>query len=108
MTLMTNNVHPGDRGALCIRTDRVQFVSSGEPEPEYTVTGTIVGEEFAGSTLTYDVQVGIGTPLRIERHLSMRELRDRGGSDTVTIGWNRADMRFVTEDEARQTTGDAA
>jgi ABC-type Fe3+/spermidine/putrescine transport system ATPase subunit len=108
MTLMTNNVHPGDRGALCIRTDRVQFASSGEPEPEYTVAGTIVGEEFAGSTLTYDVQVGIGTPLRIERHLSMRELRDRGGSDTVTIGWNRADMRFVTEDEARQTTGDAA
>jgi ABC-type Fe3+/spermidine/putrescine transport system ATPase subunit len=108
MTLMTDNVHPGDRGALCIRTDRVQFASSGEPEPEYTVAGTIVGEEFAGSTLTYDVQVGIGTPLRIERHLSMRELRDRGGSDTVTIGWNRADMRFVTEDEARQTTGDAA
>jgi hypothetical protein len=54
------------------------------------------------------VQVGIGAPLRIERHLSMRELRDRGGSDTVTIGWNRADMRFVTEDEARETTGDAA
>jgi len=108
MTLMTDNVHPGDRGALCIRTDRVQFASSGEPEPEYTVAGTIVGEEFAGSTLTYDVQVGIGAPLRIERHLSMRELRDRGGSDTVTIGWNRADMRFVTEDEARQTTGDAA
>jgi spermidine/putrescine transport system ATP-binding protein len=108
MTLMTDNVHPGDRGALCIRTDRVQFASFGEPEPEYTVAGTIVGEEFAGSTLTYDVQVGIGAPLRIERHLSMRELRDRGGSDTVTIGWNRADMRFVTEDEARQTTGDAA
>jgi spermidine/putrescine transport system ATP-binding protein len=108
MTLMTDNVHPGDRGALCIRTDRVQFASSGEPEPEYTVAGTIVGEEFAGSTLTYDVQVGIGAPLRIERHLSMRELRDRGGSDTVTIGWNRADMRFVTEDEARETTGDAA
>ena len=108
MTLMTNNVHPGDRGALCIRTDRVQFISSGEPEPEYTVTGTIVGEEFAGSTLTYDVHVGIDAPLRIERHLSMRELRDRGTSDTVTIGWNRADMRFVTEDEARETTGDAA
>ena len=76
MTLMTNNVHPGDRGALCIRTDRVQFVSSGEPEPEYTVTGTIVGEEFAGSTLTYDVHVGIAAPLRIERHLSVKRDTD--------------------------------
>jgi spermidine/putrescine transport system ATP-binding protein len=108
MTLTTNNMHLGDRGALCIRTDRVQFVSSGEPKLEYTVTGTIVGEEFAGSTLTYDVQIGIGAPLRIERHLSMRELRDRDASDAVTLGWNRADMRFVTEDGARETPGDAA
>ncbi len=107
MTLKTNNVRPGDRGALCIRTDRIQFVASGEPEPEYVVAGTIVGEEFAGSTLTYDVQVGIDAPLRIERHLSMRELRGRGSNDTVTLGWNRTDIRFVTEDGARDTTGGA-
>jgi hypothetical protein len=54
------------------------------------------------------VQIGIGAPLRIERHLSMRELRDRDASDAVTLGWNRADMRFVTEDGARETPGDAA
>lgn len=108
MTAMANNVQPGDRGALCIRTDRVQFVSPGEPEPEHTVTGTIVGEEFAGSMLTYHVEVGAGAPLRIERHLSVRELRDHTASGAVTLGWNGADVRFVAEDEAFVPSGGAA
>ena len=72
MTLMTNNMHPGDRGALCSHgPGPVRLL--WRARTEYMVTGTIVGEEFAGSTLTYDVHVGIAAPLRIERHLSMRE-----------------------------------
>lgn len=102
VTVAARSVQPGERGALCIRTDRVRFVSPGDPAPEHEARGTIVGEDFAGSTHTYHVEIGASTPMRIERHLSVRDFRAPAADGAVTLGWNSADIRFVTGGEGRQ------
>jgi ABC-type Fe3+/spermidine/putrescine transport system ATPase subunit len=103
--LFAQGAAPGAEGALCIRTDRLRFAMPDDSGDH--ITGTLIGEEFAGATMTYLVQAGEEV-VRMERHLSVQELSRHVAGETVSLTWAPDDARFVPADDQPATAGAGA
>jgi ABC-type Fe3+/spermidine/putrescine transport system ATPase subunit len=86
----------GTEGALCIRTDRMRFAKPEESGDR--ISGTLIGEEFAGAMMTYLVQAG-DEIVKMERHLSVQELAKHVAGEDAALTWAADDARFVPADD---------
>jgi spermidine/putrescine transport system ATP-binding protein len=93
-----DGVTVGTSGALIVRTDRVRFADAATDGAENVVLGVIAGEEFAGSTITYFVEVESGELLRVERHQSVHRAAEHRIGDRVALAWPVAATVFVADD----------
>ena len=102
-----NGTPVGTAGSLVVRTDRVRFMVGAPSGFENVVKGEVAAEEFAGSLVTYFVQVASGDLLRVERHHSVQHTIEHRIGDQVTIAWAAADAGFIPADGDLGATGGA-
>jgi spermidine/putrescine transport system ATP-binding protein len=83
----------GERISFVIRPHLVRPVAEQAPTPENTVTGEVVGLEYAGSLMTSTLRLRDGGEIKVEQHGSLsREQTLASHGERTTVGWDADDV----------------